>query len=445
MKTLTFKYIDKKSSAKILGLSFLQQVIAAFGTYALIQAGFHIESGINLAYWIAAALFCHAFAPFLSMLIKPLESILSLQAFRNYVADKLLSKTGKPSLWQQKHQRENFLASLGGETESYLAAIIFVGLDLFSYTASIILNVLVLGISLDKTFIPTFIASGILSYICYEKFKTKIENAFYQDQQKRTSTFSYLLTCWDNVLLKNEQVNRNYKTQLNDRFDETQKTSANSSLWYEGMVSGLSLVSFIPVAAAIIYIAVKNQSNTVLLVALLATIPRQLAMLTTFKSIFQAATSFISFEAKFKSFSGNTEIDDTDLKTRIQHQGITLNSKNYNSLEEFKSVIEKSTPRRIEIRGNNGAGKSTLLLHLNDTLNSSIYLPANPSFDLPNRGSDSTGNNLLRHIEHLSNSDVSHILLDEWDANLDQENIQKINNLLDGMAQSKVIVEVRHR
>lgn len=445
MKTITLKYIPKKSVTKALLLLSLQQAIVAFGTYALIKAGLHIESVPRLALWVAISLFCHILTPFLAMLTKPLESALCIEAFKNYVAEKLLNKSGRPSLWQQKHQREDFLASLSGETESYLGAIVFVGLDLFSYAASITLNVLILGLSLDKAFLPAFLASGILSYFCYEKFKSKIESTFYQDQQARTSVFSYLLNSWDNVLLKNQQINSHFEEQLYDRIHVAKRTSIKSSLWYEGMVSGLSLVSSLPVVVVIIYLIFQNQSSPPLLIAVLATAPRQLAMLTTFKSIFQAATSFLAFEAKFRSFDCNTQIETVDLRTRIKPQQVTLDLKYYDSLENIKNTVEERPQGRMEVRGPNGAGKSTLLLHLNDTLKSSIYLPTNPSFDIPNKGNDSTGNNLLRHIEYISNMDVSHILLDEWDANLDQENIQKINNLLDGMALSKVIVEVRHR
>lgn len=444
MKTITLKYISKKLTARTLLFLFMQQSVAAFGTYALIKAGLHINSKPTLFFWIAVSLFCHVISPFFAMVIKPLEYTLGVDAFKNYVADKLFSRMGRPGFWQQKHQRESFLASIGGETDSYLSAIIYVGLDIFSYTISILLNVLILGISLDKAFIPAFLTSGVLSYLCYNKMKSKVEAAFYQEQQARTSVFSYLLNSWDNVLLKNKKINAHYEDQFQKRIQNTKNTSIKSSLWYEGMVSGLSLVSALPVAVVIIYLASQQQTSTTL-IALLATIPRQLGMLTTFKGVFQAATSFLAFEAKFKAFDKNTQIEEVDLRTRIQHQKIKLDSKDYDSLVKIKNTVEESSQGRLEIRGPNGSGKSTLLLHLNDTLESSIYLPANPSFDIPDRGSDSTGNNLLRHIEHIANMDVSHILLDEWDANLDQVNIQKINTLLNSISKSKVIVEVRHR
>jgi energy-coupling factor transporter ATP-binding protein EcfA2 len=52
---------------------------------------------------------------------------------------------------------------------------------------------------------------------------------------------------------------------------------------------------------------------------------------------------------------------------------------------------------------------------------------------------------MLRHIEYAASLDNKHLLLDEWDANLDQENILKINDLLNRISKDKVIIEVRHR
>lgn len=58
----------------------------------------------------------------------------------------------------------------------------------------------------------------------------------------------------------------------------------------------------------------------------------------------------------------------------------------------------------------------------------------------------STGQTQLEHLRNsFSNSRVSIILLDEWDANLDEYNISIINNLIEHYSKDKLIIEVRHR
>jgi ABC-type transport system involved in cytochrome bd biosynthesis fused ATPase/permease subunit len=58
----------------------------------------------------------------------------------------------------------------------------------------------------------------------------------------------------------------------------------------------------------------------------------------------------------------------------------------------------------------------------------------------------STGESLRnRLIEILERVDVDVLLLDEWDANLDKENQERLSLLIDQLAEKKCVIEVRHR
>ena len=58
----------------------------------------------------------------------------------------------------------------------------------------------------------------------------------------------------------------------------------------------------------------------------------------------------------------------------------------------------------------------------------------------------STGESLKnRLLEILEKVDVDVLLLDEWDANLDQENQEYLSKMIDGWAKNKCVIEVRHR
>lgn len=59
---------------------------------------------------------------------------------------------------------------------------------------------------------------------------------------------------------------------------------------------------------------------------------------------------------------------------------------------------------------------------------------------------NSTGETVLNQIyEIINQTDLPILLLDEWDANLDFENMQKIDTLLSVLSKDRCIVEVRHR
>lgn len=57
----------------------------------------------------------------------------------------------------------------------------------------------------------------------------------------------------------------------------------------------------------------------------------------------------------------------------------------------------------------------------------------------------STGESLKnRLIEILDKVEADVLLLDEWDANLDSENKEKLSQLIDELASKKCVIEVRH-
>jgi ABC-type transport system involved in cytochrome bd biosynthesis fused ATPase/permease subunit len=57
----------------------------------------------------------------------------------------------------------------------------------------------------------------------------------------------------------------------------------------------------------------------------------------------------------------------------------------------------------------------------------------------------STGQSaLLRIQEAASQVAIIYILLDEWDANLDEENTSDVDQMLNELSQTKVVIEVRH-
>ncbi|MBO9666548.1 MAG: ABC transporter ATP-binding protein/permease [Bdellovibrio sp.] len=445
MKSLALKYLDKKLCSKLLALSTIQQLVAAFGTFALAEAGLHINSYTEFLIWFLLGLTGHLVSPAFGIFLRPLETQLSYHAYYLYLREKLLSKVGRPAIWQEKHQRETFLASIGSETEMYLAAIIFVFTDLYSYVLSIVLSVLVLGYVLDISFIPAFILAGLLSAMTYKLLSKKATIAFESEQTAKTNLGGHLLTSWENAFFSNYSVVTRFKNSLSTHLKTAEDKSMLSARWNEGMTYTLFFTSSIPVSIALIYTIYSNQGQVAPLVALLATAPRQLNLLMTFRSIFQAMTSLISFETKFKTLSENANLKECRLEERINLEKITINGAQETSLNEIVQTIEDSYPQRLEVRGGNGAGKSTLLLHLNEHLGSSFYLPSQPQFDIPNKVNASTGQTIAHYFDYLETLKENVLLLDEWDANLDEKNIQLINEKLNRLSKTKTILEVRHR
>ncbi len=448
MKSQAWKFISRPVLYKILSLSLLQQVLIAVSTLALARAGLYLKSPEKLMFWCIISLVLHIAAPVLQILIKRFEFELSFEAYRKFIDKFLLQKAGTPAMWRRKDLKDNFTSSIGVDAEGYLAAILFVGLDLFTYIISLILGVLVLGLFIDMKFIPAFVVAGVLSYLCYSKLSPWVREKYEQEQKARTQFNGYLLSCWDNVFFKNKSIINIYKDNLSERYAQAKKDTVAAAKTSEMLVFCLGIVSSLPVVLLICWIGYENLTSEKMpiLLALLATVSRQLNMLTTFRNIFMNMTSFLGFESKFSVIINSLDLPVTDYVQQIQFSNLRIGSIQRADLKEVEAYFAEVVPGRYEIRGGNGCGKSTLLLHLNDSLASSFYLPSHPDLAIgANASTMSSGQKLLQHIEFLALGTDRYLLLDEWDANLDINNMLMIEKRLNELAQTKIIVEVRHR
>ncbi len=443
MKSHSWKYLELKQTTPLLALNCLQQILIALGTLALIKAGYNIQDSDTFITWIGIALLTHLASPLLAYFIRPLEVALTFKGYRHYLSEKLFRNVAQPSLWTLKDKKETYLASIGAEADSYLAAIIFVALDIFSYVLSLVLGVLVLGLTVDIAFVPAFITAGVLSLVIYSLLQNKVKDKSHDEQDARTHLGGYLLHSWENVFFNNQEIIKKYLHSFDINFNQTKEKALTSTRWSEGFVGILSTASSLPVIVVILMILFKEQQNTAALAALLVTIPRQLNLLGTFRSLFQSATSLISFEAKFQTLSENATLEkNVDLSSRIGLHDISVSG----IQQDIYSEVQNLEQGRLTVRGANGAGKSTLLLSLNDKLENSFYMPAHPQFLIEGKAvQQSTGQAFRSHLEQIRNSEAQYILLDEWDANLDDQNLGYLNQLIEEISKSKVVIEVRHR
>lgn len=441
-------YLEKKNLIKMLTLISLQQGLVAFGTYTLAKAGLSFDNRQKFIAWILASLFLYLVTPFFGIFIRRLEARLGLNAYAVFLQDNLFSKGGLASLWQNKDERDRFLASIGSDANDYLALILFISMDIYSFSLSLALGVLVLGFSIDLSLIPAFILSGFLSFFIYRALSAEVERKYKNEQSSRTELSGHLLKSWDNILLNNESVRSNFHKQFESKMDRTVNYATKSAAGAELLIFILGLVSGIPVLCSVCWILwntdAESQKNV--LIALLATLPRQLNILGMFRNIFQSLTSLLGIRAKFSVIRHGAELRDRDLIPSIKINQITFNHRQIESVEALTTDLFSSSTGRHEIRGPNGSGKSTLLLYLNKILPSSFYLPSHPDLALDLKAAPrSTGENLIHHIEYIKALPEKIILLDEWDANLDQTNMHILEEQIQILSKTKIVLEIRHR
>ncbi len=441
-----FRILDRKFIVRMVFLIGLQQVLVASGTALTGLAGQSIQSGKFFLFLIFAVLFTSILPQFLKPLVKKLEMQGYWDAYFEFLKLRLFNLTGAAHKWQNQHSKEIFFTAIGPEAETYLTAVAFSIFDIYLFGLTIILNIAALAWIVDGLFLYAFLISGIFSFVLFRILSKKMNESVQLEQQKRIDFSSYILKAWDNVLLNNKPMNSHYRFQIENKFDETRKSIGQSHLRSECLIVILTVASAIPVFGLILWLAFAHSQEAPYLSGLLVTIPKQLLVLTNFRFFFEQITNLSSFQERFKSSWENSVLADTSLRDRIQLDKIFVGGEFYTSLNQLASHVQSLNKGRLTIRGTNGSGKSTLLLHLNKELPDSIYLPSHSHFEIGSEvGSESTGERILKYLDYVTQQSSLVLLLDEWDANLDDANAKMITDRIELISQARLVVEIRHR
>ncbi len=443
MKLYILKLLNRKFIFKMLALISLQQILFAAGVGALSLAGQSISKGpiflSLLASYCALSVLPHG----LSLLIRKTEVKGYWEGYFNFLRSRLLSRQGQTGAWQNQQKKEIFLTAIGPEAENYFAAVAFSIFDIYMFVIAIILNILCFSVVLDRSFVIAYVFAGLLSGVSFRYFHKNILHSVQSEQSAKTELFSYLLKAWDNILLKNQIINSIYVNQLTAKHHDVLSATTRAATTSEGVVFLLNILSALPVLGLSVYLMMTHLQNTTYLAGLLVVLPAQLSILGNFRCVFQQVTNMSSFVARFENSWTNSLL--TSSESRINVGEVRLGASHLNSLSEIVNKVEKTSQGRILVTGKNGAGKSTLLLHLNSHLKNSFYLPTAPNLEIGiGAGSESTGERILKHFEFIAEQNISVLLLDEWDANLDISNRKLICQKIETLSKKMCVVEIRH-
>ncbi|MDG0816735.1 hypothetical protein [Bdellovibrio svalbardensis] len=446
MIKIVFNLLNKKFIFTMFALITIQQILVAMGTACLSLSGQNLNKPTHFVLFITGFLILSILPHFVTIFLRKTEMQGYFQAYYSFIELRLLKFAGSAKIWPNHQQKEKYQTAIGPEAENYLTAIAFSIFDIFLFLLTIALNILAISLVVDSRFILAFAVSAIVSYWVFSRLSSSIDQLIEREQENKMRFLSYLLKSWDNVFLKNSQINQKYISKLEGHFEQTYELIGKANFQTELLVLILTIASCLPVFVLIIYLTVTHLQDASYLAGLMVTIPKQISILSNYRSVFQQVTNLNTFTTRFRSYWESSHLTESDLSGRIKPEKIRLNGQAFDSVEQLIKDLDTTKKGRILITGNNGAGKSTLLVHLNAFLPESFYLPSSPSLEIGDQlGSESTGERILKHLEFVANNPTPVLLLDEWDANLDNTNKELINERIDQLARQSLVLEVRHR
>lgn len=446
-----------------------QQILEASSTYWLVNLMMCITRGEN---------FVPYFVLYLSSLAIPyipwcfafiLKITWKQEAQRSLTNAFIAANKNNIGEWSNKGLKEQKLSILTSEGPAAIHALIDYIWDLFTYSMSVILNVLALSIVVEPLFAVAY-GFSISCVIIVMTLKRRTQRQLTQKAlTARIDLCQSLLAAWDNVLLGNDYNFKLWDEKTTSRLNRCLQRNVALERFDQILAIFVSLMTSIPSLMVVIYHVMKYRNDPVVLSSFVVILPLLFLILSYTYHTLSLAFRWTMHRSKltsiYKSIQGSKETHATLVK-KVKWGKLMLTNTTadiFDTAAPDSSVslaypqpihshqdLLKQTyhPGRVTIRGENGCGKSTALMLIKNALEKrAFFLPTHNQLSfLSETNKYSTGESLKnRLMEILEKVDADVLLLDEWDANLDNENQDRLSTLINELSEKKCVIEVRHR
>jgi len=369
---------------------------------------------------------------------------------RGYLDAFIEANGAQPLLWSDRSERDRRISILTTESTQVLT-----GASEFMYRVSassmnVLFNIVIISVLVERKFAIVYLLSLVVSAFLYRMLLQRQALLASSAQTGRVALTQQLISAWDNVVLGNRYNFGCWKNLLDQLFGSASEKIVGLSRFNQLMSISIAGLTLIPTIGVVFWSASVNHADKASLAALIVILPRLFMILTATHELLSLGSQWNEQRTKLSGILSALEIQANDISSRIQWSKITLMVNDVQvpiaSRADLVALVGKVG--RLTVRGENGAGKSTLLTLLKEEFGDDAFLlPAHHTLCFGGQISKnvSTGQMLKTCLEEINRSVSSKILLlDEWAANLDSGNRAILSNLIDEMAASRCVIEVRH-
>lgn len=315
---------------------------------------------------------------------------------------------------------------------------------------SVVLNVsitlIVVAFTIGFQFSLIIFCAILISISMVYLLRRKIASQGVNLQQARLAVSTWYAVLFDNLF----DGNKNTFTSYSIKFFEVLKKYFEkrwSFIVLEQFVTGSPIVLIVPVL--LLMLNISNDFNVSEIGMMVAILPRLLQTLGNVHALSNIFSRFIFLSARLNYlFDFIDDLPSVDWLSNVNWNRLRVVSQKDDSIlsaQEFlESVDFQNEVGRWTLGGENGSGKSSLLRFIKEAQMDAVYLGPNSfllDIDIKNQ---SSGQILMCQIDVVLNSSARIFLLDEWDANLDSGNVRKIEERLEYLIKTCLVIDVRH-
>jgi len=375
-------------------------------------------------------------------------------ASRKYYLQMFVNINKRRRTFARKHykrEHQSWIANESGAVYQEATELIY---QAFATFLNATLNIIVIAVVIDYRFIVWYAGAAVLLYVVSLLSRNILIRTSLKLQTTRKSLTDHLLRAWDNVLIGNNH-NISLWARLHTKCLKDAESAAVKNTMTRLVISSLTAVGAMLIIAIGVYIyIIENISNYTALAIVIITFPRQILVLQSIFYFFGHIIEWHGVAARLESLNNPLKLHHQKNPTDficLDQIDIVINNGTLDitSVDDFITKVSKLKSGRITLRGDNGSGKSTLLAYLCESLGKqAFFLPASNLsliFHDTAIGLGSDGQNAAAVINELLTISLPKVVaLDEWDANLDNSNIQYFYKELNTLSEQHVVIEVRH-
>ncbi len=457
----------------MLGLMTIEAVLHAATTYLVIETGRAVAAGrfiIDDLMWILAAQSAAYIVGASSWIFAERAGF---HAYGRYMLRFARDNRYKTQLLGDKDARERAEPFLTGETfEVYFHLIYEIEGDLRILLA-LVLNVIVLGTQIDGSLPVAYALVVATLFLMQWLMRKRVASAYLENQRRNNRMTAQGYTAWDNVFSGNRYNLRLWIAGFKDRLRSALTAQIRAIMTKEWLSAASGIISLSIVFAAMAWTAWRYAGDMSVLIALAATLPRQIEMTHDVHSFTSGWNDLLAQWTRLRGVASNIHPPIAeDFDQRVKFDRLILREDGGTNtvahLDDAMRLILAQPAGRINVRGPNGAGKSTLLAGLKAAVKTRAYywptadrlafqfMQVEDEVEVDEDGDPiepgetkkgfSSGERQLRALREIVRyTDAPIYLLDEWDANLDPSNRAAADALVEELSRRARVVEISHR
>jgi len=436
-------FLSDKRFLCALAFTLSQQSLLATSTYCIALAGIALANGnINHALENISLFFMFALTAYIS---SSAATLLSTRASNNiwkkYSTATLLAATESVQYASEKN-KQSIAQWLAAEALPTIAHACEFYLEMVSVALNIVLTLAVFHMAMGWEIASSISASLVVSFALVMLLRRRIERLAGTMQHRRQDALLSIEPVWTCSMFGSRKMRAAGLRILDDKTHQYFREINRYAMLEQVVACCPIIISTLALIGVFQFTELFRASIAGALVALL---PRSLQVFGNVHALSVYLSQFFLVGAKLRNLDGFCAgLEKHQRMHEEPLQSVSVwDSMAQKEIRPSDLIQELQGTGRYRVTGENGSGKSTLLKIIKDRAADAILITPETHF-LDASSGLSTGQGRIKEIENGLSMAPAILMLDEWDANLDEGNCLKIDRLLDEASRRMLIIEVRH-